>query len=62
MLFRSTTFCGASVASQPEAFETVFYDDDGNQVGVVGYSCTRGRYRVGSFSMNAVTTEYGSCP
>ncbi len=60
--FVAATVGGTSIASQPDAFETVFYDDDGNQVGVVGYSCTRGRYRAGSFSMNLVTTEFGPCP
>jgi hypothetical protein len=55
---------GTTVASTypREAFETVFYDDDGNYVGIVGYSCTRGVYRAGIRTLNSETVEFGTCP
>lgn len=45
-----------------EAFETVYFDDDGNYVGIIGYSCTRGPYRAGSRTLNSETVEFGLCP
>ena len=45
-----------------EAFETVYFDDDGNYVGIIGYSCTRGTYRAGSRTLNSETVEFGLCP
>ena len=55
---------GTTVASTypREAFETVFFDDDGNYVGIVGYSCTRGVYRAGTRTLNSETVEFGPCP
>jgi len=55
---------GTTVASTypREAFETVFYDDDGNYVGIIGYSCTRGAYRAGTRTLNSETVEFGPCP
>ncbi len=60
----SSVLGGTTIASTypREAFETVFYDDDGNYVGIIGYSCTRGAYRAGTRTLNSETVEFGPCP